>query len=105
MRKLLEMKDFIGRYGLAASLVASMAAVGCTTNTHDAIQTNSPAPAVMRGASLTNTQPNSAGPASMTTPSSDAMAIVAANAGYNGRVLGYIEGAGPSPSGNYTPPT
>jgi hypothetical protein len=106
MRKLLEMKDFIGRHGLAASLVASFAVVACSTNTHDAIQTNSPAPAVMRGASLTNTRPvNSAGPASMTTPSTEALAIAAENAGYNGRVLGYIEGAGPSPSGNYTPPT
>jgi len=60
----------------------------------------------MRGSALTNVPPvNSAGPASMTVPSTEALAITSANANRNGTVLGYIEGVGPSPSGNYTPLT
>src|SRR5438477_9235549 len=106
MRKPLNTKGLVGRYGLAVSLVIVFTAIACSTYTHDAIQTNSPAPEVLRGASLTTAPPiNSQGPASMTTPSTEALAITAANQGYNGRFLGYIEGAGPSPSGNYTAPT
>src|SRR5229473_6130279 len=106
MRKPLNAKDLIGRYGLAVSLLIVLSAIACSTYTHDAVQTNAPAPAVLRGASLTTApRVNSSGPASMTTPSTEALAIAAANQGYNGRFLGYIEGVGPSPSGNYTPPT
>lgn len=106
MRKLLEINELAGRFGLAASLVISLAALGCSTNTHDGVQTNEPAPAVLRGASLTSSPGiNSAGPASMITPSTDALAIAAANANRGGRVLGTVEVAGPSPSGNYTAPT
>jgi hypothetical protein len=100
------MRDLVGRYGLAVSLVIVFFAIACSTYTHDAVQTNQPAPAVLRGASLTTAPPvNTSGPASMTTPTTEALAITAANQGYEGRVLGYIEGIGSSPSGNYTPPT
>jgi hypothetical protein len=106
MRKPLKTKDFAGRFGLAVSLVIVLTAIACSTYTHDAVQTNAPAPAVLKGASLTTAPPiNSQGPASMTTPTTEALAITAANQGYDGRFLGYIEGIGPSPSGNYTPPT
>jgi hypothetical protein len=105
MRKPLSMKDLAGRYGLAVSLVILLTAIACSTYTHDAVQTNAPAPAVLRGASLTTAPPvNSQGPASMTTPSTEALAIMAANQGYNGKFLGYIEGSGPTPSSNYTAP-
>src|SRR3954452_10812938 len=98
MRKAFGLKELI--------TAAAIAAAGCSTNTTDAVQVNSPAPAVLRGAALTVAPPvNSAGPASMTTPSTEALAITAARANVNGRVLGYIEGAGSSPSGNFTPAT
>src|SRR5205809_4434309 len=98
MRKAFGLKELIAE-------VAS-AAAGCSTNTHDAVQTNAPAPTVMRGATLTNAPAvNSAGPASMTTPGTEALAIAAANANSGGRFLGYIEGVGPSPSGNVSPVT
>ena len=91
------------RYLVAA---AALSTVACSTTQRDAVQVNSPAPAVMRGASLTNVPPvNSAGPASMTVPSTEALAITAGAANRNGTFLGYIEGVGPSPSGNVTPPT
>ena len=98
MRKLSSLK-----YLVAA---AALSTVACSTTQRDAVQVNSPAPAVMRGSALTNVPPvNSAGPASMTVPSAEALAITSANANRGGTFLGYIEGVGPSPSGNYTPAT
>ena len=93
MRKHFRLKELI--------TAVAIAAIGCSTYTHDAVQTNSPAPEVLRGASMT-TAPiiNSAGPASMTTPSAEALAITAANASYGGQFLGYIETTAASPSGN-----
>jgi len=98
MRKSLIFKQLI----TAVALVAA----GCSTNTTDAVQVNAPAPAVMRGAEMRSAPPiNSAGPASMTVPSAESLAILAARSNVGGRVLGTIQAVGPSPSGNYTAPT
>src|ERR1051326_6231288 len=98
MRKHLKWKELLSAVAIAATM-------GCSTNTHDSVQTNSPAPAPMRGASLSTPGVNSAGPASWTTPNTEALAIAAANANRGGRFLGYIEGSGVSPSGNVSAPT
>lgn len=98
MRKHLKWKELLSAVAIAATM-------GCSTNTHDSVQTNSPAPAPMRGASLSAPGVSSAGPASWTTPNTEALAIAAANANRGGRFLGYIEGSGASPSGNVSPLT
>src|SRR4051812_11682389 len=102
MRKIFKLKGLIA----ASALVFGIA--GCSSNGRDAVQVNSPAPEVLRGASLSTTNPNAVvtnGPASMTSSSVDAYAIAAANQNRDGRVLGPAYLDGPSPSGNYTPPT
>lgn len=90
----------IFKYLVAAGVVASAA---CSTTQHDAVQFNQPAPEVMRGAALSPI--NSSGPASMTTASTEALAMSAERANRGGTFLGYIEATGPSPSGNTSPVT